>query len=168
MISLDGFPAYALDDPRLPIPTLRKLAQEGIVAASMRPVNPTVTWPNHTAMVTGVDASEHKVLYNGLLTHSDTTVQPSIEPWRDKDVLVHAPTIYDIAHQAGLTTAQVDWVAIYGAKTITWQFPELPDPNGAIEREMIAEEPSPQSSCGRLKPAARLGKTKCGPPPQKR
>ncbi len=139
VISLDGFPAYALDDPRLPIPTLRKLAREGVVAASMRPVNPTVTWPNHTAMVTGVDASEHQVLYNGLLTRSDKTIQPSIEPWVDKDRLVQAPTIYDIAYQAGLTTAQVDWVAIYGAKTITWRFPELPDPNGAIEKEMIAD-----------------------------
>jgi len=139
VISLDGFPAYALDDPRLPIPTLRKLAREGVVAASMRPVNPTVTWPNHTAMVTGVDASEHQVLYNGLLTRSGKTIQPSIEPWVDKDRLVHAPTIYDIAYQAGLTTAQVDWVAIYGAKTITWKFPELPDPNGAIEKEMIAD-----------------------------
>jgi len=138
VISLDGFPAYALDDPRLPIPTLRKLAREGAIAASMRPVNPTVTWPNHTAMVTGVDASEHQVLFNGLLTRPNGGGRPSIEPWRDKELMVHAPTIYDIAHQAGLTTAQVDWVAIYRAKTITWQFPELPDPKGLIEREMIA------------------------------
>jgi predicted AlkP superfamily phosphohydrolase/phosphomutase len=129
VISLDGFPAYALDDPRLPIPTLRKLAREGVVAASMRPVNPTVTWPNHTAMVTGVDALEHKVLYNGLLTRSEKTIQPTIEPWVDKNLLVHAPTIYDIAYQSGLTTAQVDWVAIYGAKSITWKFPEQPDPD---------------------------------------
>jgi predicted AlkP superfamily pyrophosphatase or phosphodiesterase len=139
VISLDGFPAYALDDPRLPIPTLRKLAREGAVAASMRPINPTVTWPNHTAMVTGVDASEHHVLFNGLLTRPDGAARPSIEPWREKDLMVHAPTIYDVAYQAGLTTAQVDWVAIYRAKTITWQFPELPDPNGPIEREMIAD-----------------------------
>jgi predicted AlkP superfamily pyrophosphatase or phosphodiesterase len=138
LISLDGFPAYALEDPRLPIPTLRKLAREGAAATSMRPVNPTVTWPNHTAIVTGVDASEHQVLFNGLLTRPAGGAKPTIEPWRDKDVLVHSPTIYDVAHDAGLTTAQVDWVAIYGAKTITWQFPEIPDPNGAIERELIA------------------------------
>jgi len=138
VISLDGFPAYALDDPRLPIPTLRKLAREGAVAASMQPINPTVTWPNHTAMVTGVDASEHQVLFNGLLTHPAGGGRPTIEPWRDKELMVHAPTIYDVAYQAGLTTAQVDWVAIYRTKTITWQFPELPDPNGEIEREMIA------------------------------
>jgi predicted AlkP superfamily pyrophosphatase or phosphodiesterase len=138
VISLDGFPAYALDDPRLPIPTLRKLAREGAAATSMQPVNPTVTWPNHTAIVTGVNASEHQVLFNGLLTRPEGGARPTIEPWRDKSVLVHSPTIYDIAYNAGLTTAQVDWVAIYGAKTITWQFPELPDPNGQIERELIA------------------------------
>ncbi len=139
VISLDGFPAYALDDPRLPIPTLRRLAKEGAAAASMRPVNPTVTWPNHTAIVTGVDASDHHVLFNGLLTRPEGGAQPSVEPWRDKELMVHSPTIYDVAYAAGLTTAQVDWVAIYGAKTITWQFPELPDPNGPIEREMIAD-----------------------------
>ena len=136
VISLDGFPAYALDDPRLPIPTIRKLAHDGVIATSMRPVNPTVTWPNHTAIVTGVNASEHHVLFNGLLVRQDAAV-PTVEPWRDKEQLVHAPTIYDVAYQEGLTTAQVDWVAIYGAKTITWQFPELPDLNGEIERELI-------------------------------
>jgi hypothetical protein len=90
-------------------------------------------------MVTGADASEHRVLFNGLLKRADGGVQPTVEPWQDKDLMVHVPTVYDIAYQAGLTTAQVDWVAIYGAKTITWKFPELPDPNGAIEREMIAD-----------------------------
>ena len=138
VISLDGFPAYALEDPRLPIPTLRKLAREGAVASSMRPVNPTVTWPNHTAIVTGVGPSDHHVLYNGLLVRGDGGVKPSIEPWRDKEEMVHAQTVYDAAYAADLTTAQVDWVAIYKAKTITWQFPELPDPNGGIERELIS------------------------------
>jgi predicted AlkP superfamily pyrophosphatase or phosphodiesterase len=138
VISLDGFPAYALKDPRLPIPTLRKLAREGASATAMQPINPTVTWPNHTAIVTGVDASRHHVLANGLLTHQpDGSV--TVEPWRDKDVMVQAPTVYDVAYQAGLTTAQVDWVAIYGAKTITWSFPENPDPKGLIENELVAD-----------------------------
>ena len=51
--------------PGFQIPTLRKLMREGAVAASMRPINPTVTWPNHTAIVTGVDASEHQVCSTG-------------------------------------------------------------------------------------------------------
>jgi predicted AlkP superfamily pyrophosphatase or phosphodiesterase len=138
VISLDGFPAYALKDPRLPIPTLRWLAREGAVAESMQPVNPTVTWPNHTAIVTGVDASQHRVLYNGLLERPEKDGPPKIEPWRDKDVMVHSATIYDAAHEAGLTTAQVDWVAIYNAKTIDWKFPELPEVGGEIEQKLIA------------------------------
>jgi hypothetical protein len=32
VISLDGFPAYALDDPTLPIPTLRQLIRAGVSA----------------------------------------------------------------------------------------------------------------------------------------
>ena len=139
VISLDGFPAYALKDPRLPIPTLRKLASEGAVAESMQPVNPTVTWPNHTAIVTGVDASQHRVLFNGLLERPEKDGPPKIKPWRDKDVMVHSPTIYDVAHEAGLTTAQVDWVAIYNAKTIDWKFPELPESDGEIEKKLIAD-----------------------------
>jgi len=104
----------------------------------MRPVNPTVTWPNHTSIVTGVEPSEHQVLYNGLLLRPGAGARLSVEPWRDKEQMVHAQTIYDAAFAAGLTTAQVDWVAIYRAKTITWQFPELPDPAGVIERELIS------------------------------
>jgi predicted AlkP superfamily pyrophosphatase or phosphodiesterase len=137
VISLDGFPAYALDDPRLPIPNIRKLAREGTAAAAMQPINPTVTWPNHTTMVTGVDASRHQVLFNGLLTRNPSDQSMTIEPWRNKDLLVHAETVYDVAYGAGLTTAQVDWVAIYGARTINWSFAEQPDPNGLIERELI-------------------------------
>src|SRR6266511_3244770 len=66
MISLDGFPAFALDDPKLPVPTLRRLIREG-VTARMHTINPTVTWPNHTTLVTGVRADEHGLLVNGSL-----------------------------------------------------------------------------------------------------
>ena len=138
VISLDGFPAYAFDDPRLPTPTLRKLIREGVFA-TMQPINPTVTWPNHTAIVTGVNAAEHQVLFGGMLTRPSDGAQPTVEPWRAKEEMVHAPTVYDAAFHAGLTTAQVDWVAIYNAKTINWQFPELPDPDGQIEKELIAD-----------------------------
>src|SRR5687768_14925176 len=67
LISLDGFMASALDDPYLPLPVLRKLAAAGVTAKTMRPVDPTVTWANHTSMVTGVPPAQHGVIYNGLL-----------------------------------------------------------------------------------------------------
>ena len=49
-----------------------------------------------------------------------------VDPWVPKDELVLAPTVYDLAHEAGLTTAEVDWVAIHKPKTITWSFAERP------------------------------------------
>jgi len=138
VVSLDGVPSYALEDPRLPIPTIRRLIREGASVNAMRVENPTVTWPSHTSMVTGVNASRHQVLYNGLLIPPSDGKPGRIEPWRDKDEMVRATTVYDIAHGAGLTTAQVEWVAIYGARTITWKFPEIPDPDGEIEKELTA------------------------------
>jgi predicted AlkP superfamily pyrophosphatase or phosphodiesterase len=138
VISIDGLPAYALDDPRLPMPTLRMLAAKGAVARGVRTINPSVTWPNHTALVTGVNASRHQVLFNGRLMKSTPTAAPRVEPWRDKAEMVHAPTVYDVAYKAGLTTAQVDWVAITNPGTITWEFAERPVLKGKVEQEMIA------------------------------
>jgi arylsulfatase A-like enzyme len=137
LISLDGFPAIALDNPRTPVPTLHRLAREGARAAAVIPVNPVVTWPNHTTYVTGVAPATHHVMFNGLLTR-DTAGLPKIEPWRPKREMVMAPTVYDAAHAAGLTTAQVNWVAIYEPETITWAFAEMPTPGGVIEQEMVA------------------------------
>jgi predicted AlkP superfamily pyrophosphatase or phosphodiesterase len=136
IISLDGFPGWALDDQSLPVPTLRRLASRGAIARAMRPVNPTVTWPNHTSLVTGVTPARHGVLFNGMLVR-EPGVPPRIEPWRDKAEMVRVRTLYDAAHERGLTTAQVDWVAIWNAPTITWEFRERPDVRGQIAREMI-------------------------------
>ena len=138
VISLDGFPARSFTDPTLPTPTLRRLAREGAMAAGMTVSNPAVTWPNHTSMITGVHPEKHGVLYNGILVRGDHQTPPKVEPWRDKKEMVRVPTVYDLAYKAGLTTAQVDWVAIQNPGTITWEFPERPTVGGAIEKEMIA------------------------------
>ena len=137
IISLDGFPGWALDDPYLPVPTLRRLAAQGAVAKGMKAVNPTVTWPNHTSMVTGVTPAKHGVLFNGILMR-EPGLPPRVEPWRDKAEMVKVPTLYDAAHQRGLTTAQVDWVAIQNATTVTWEFAERPNPASQIPRELVS------------------------------
>ncbi len=138
VISLDGFPAYALADPTVPAPNLRSLARDGAMAAAMTPVNPTVTWPNHTTIVTGVGPDRHGVLYNGLPRRTGEGLPLKVDPYVEKTVLVQAPTVYDAAHAAGLTTAEVDWVAIERAPTITWSFAEWAGPEGRVEREMVA------------------------------
>jgi predicted AlkP superfamily pyrophosphatase or phosphodiesterase len=138
VITIDGFPARALQDPRLPMPTLRMLEANGAHADAMRPINPTVTWPNHTALITGVNASAHHVVANGLLTFPADGSAPEVKPWVPKDTLVHARTLYDAAAEKGMTTGQVDWVAIYGAKNVRWEFGEKPSTDSAIAKDLIA------------------------------
>jgi predicted AlkP superfamily pyrophosphatase or phosphodiesterase len=138
VVSLDGFPAYALRDPSVPFPVLRRFMVEGASADAMLPVNPTVTWPNHTAIISGVNVASHGVIYNGLPVRPAPGKSLKVEPWVPKTELVQTRTVYDAAHDAGLTTAEVDWVAIYKPPTIDFSFPEEPSLDGKIEKEMLA------------------------------
>jgi len=138
LVSIDGFPSWLWKDPSLPIPNLRRLAADGAVGEAMTVSNPSITWINHTTLVTGVSPAKHGVIYNGLLVRQGPTTPPKIEQWAERDRMVFFPTVYDRAFQAGLTTAEVDWVAITKAPTIHWSFPELPQPEGTVEQEMRA------------------------------
>jgi predicted AlkP superfamily pyrophosphatase or phosphodiesterase len=137
VISLDGFPAYALADQSLPFPNIRKLMASGATARVMIPVNPTVTWPNHTSMVTGVRPARHGVLYNGLPVRGADGFSVHVEASVDKGTLVQAPTVYDAAFRAGLSTGEIDWVAIQSPGTITYSFAEIPSADSGCVKEMV-------------------------------
>lgn len=139
LMTIDGFPARALKDPRLPMPTLRRMIAEGAHAEAMVPVNPTVTWPNHTALITGVNASEHHVMANGRIEFPIPGGPPVVKPWVPKNELVNARTLYEAAAEKGMTTGQVDWVAIYGAKEVRWQFAEKPAIESPIAQDLIRQ-----------------------------
>lgn len=137
-MSMDGFAAYALRDPTVAVPNLRRLMREGGHADTMQPVNPTVTWPNHTTLVTGVTPERHGLLYNGAPVRGQEGEPVTVQPHVEKEKLVRFKTVYDLAYRAGLTTSEVDWVAIEKAPTITWSFSEWPSVDGVVEREMMA------------------------------
>src|SRR5215213_3934105 len=64
LISVDGLAHYYFDDPKAPMPTIRKLAADGARAKRMKTSMPTNTWPNHTTLVTGVQPGKHGVIGN--------------------------------------------------------------------------------------------------------
>jgi predicted AlkP superfamily pyrophosphatase or phosphodiesterase len=137
VISLDAFGASLLDQPMLPVPTLHALMKSGSYARSMQPVNPTVTWPNHTSMITGVTPAKHGLIANGQITGQRTGSIPTVEFHADKTDLVRVTTVYDRAHDAGLTTAEMDWVAVENAKSIDWSFFEQPVGTSPLLQEML-------------------------------
>jgi predicted AlkP superfamily pyrophosphatase or phosphodiesterase len=137
VISLDGYPAYALRDPQTPAPTLRRLIREGAWASDgMTPVNPTVTWPNHTSMLTGVEPARHGVIYNGLPVRGEGRVR--IDAKAPKQELVLTPTVYDLAHARGMKTAEIDWPATQDASAIDFAFSEVPSAGSVVVKEMVA------------------------------
>ena len=138
LITLDGFPAYAINDDRLPTPTLRSLASQGVIADGMSTVNPTVTWPNHTTLVTGVGPARHFVLFNGKVMHHGPDKPVTVNEFPRATDVVKAKTLYDLAAEKGLVTAQVAWPATAGATNVRWSFDATPDPDGEIARDLIA------------------------------
>ena len=62
LISLDGFRADYLD--RFQLPTLQRLMRRGTRAKSMIPVFPSLTFPNHYSLVTGLFPDRHGIVGN--------------------------------------------------------------------------------------------------------
>lgn len=111
ILSIDGFPAYYLDSPQVlkQIPHLQnffKQAQGGRV----KTVNPSLTYPAHTSMITGVDPGVHRIEGN---TPVDPfyTLQGSWE-WYYESIRVK--TLVDFALEKNKTVAQVFWPVSVG------------------------------------------------------
>lgn len=62
LVSLDGFKAEYLD--RFELPQLRRVMQRGARAKAMVPVFPTLTFPNHYSLVTGLHPGRHGIVNN--------------------------------------------------------------------------------------------------------
>jgi predicted AlkP superfamily pyrophosphatase or phosphodiesterase len=122
VISVDGLrPDYvtAADAHGSKIPNLRRFLKDGTYAEGVQGIIPTVTYPSHTTLVTGVWPAKHGILAN-------TTFDPLQKNeqgwyWYTQDIRV--PTLWDAAAQAGRTTASIQWPVTVGAP-ITWNIPE--------------------------------------------
>lgn len=64
LISLDGYRADYLDHGYSPV--LAALASDGVQAKGMRPVFPSVTYPNHYTIVTGLYPDQHGIVNNSM------------------------------------------------------------------------------------------------------
>jgi len=128
ILSIDGFAAFYWRDPVVRLPTLRRLAERGVVAAGMEAVFPTTTWPTHVSLVTGVSPRAHGVVANHVLNR-ETRVPEDLtgDPIYDATALLRAETVYDRAHRAGLRTAAIDWPATRRARTLDFNLPFFKD-----------------------------------------
>jgi predicted AlkP superfamily pyrophosphatase or phosphodiesterase len=158
IITMDGFPNYVFRDPHAPIPTLRSLAAQGVAAEGMRPSNPSITWPNHTTLVTGVTPAKHSVLFNGLLIREGAGKPDRIDMARDQAELIAVPTLWDIAHAASLSTAAINWPCSRNSPSLNDCIPDVPNPfdhtSPDLRKELIEAGimPASKTALGFLSP----------------
>jgi len=111
IISIDGLrPEFYLDDS-WGAPELRALLKAGSHARAAEGVFPTVTYPNHATIVTGVRPARHGVLSNTIPTPAGTRGR-----WYEEVSDLRASPIWEWARTAGLTTAAVSWPVTAGAR----------------------------------------------------
>jgi predicted AlkP superfamily pyrophosphatase or phosphodiesterase len=123
MISVDGLkPEYVLDADAhgLKIPFLRSLLRDGAYARGVTGVWPTVTYPSHTTLLTGVAPAEHGI-YNNLEFDPKNTFANA---WYWYGQRIRAPTLWQAAHEAGLSTASIGWPVSVGATAVDFLIPE--------------------------------------------
>ena len=125
LVSGDGLAASYLDDPRAEMPTLRKLAKEGAAAKGMITSFPSVTWPAHTSLITGVQPARHGVIGNSVWNRKlDRPLVYIGDPELTKEQAIRVPTLYDAAHRAGLKCGSVIWPCCNAAQSLNWIIPD--------------------------------------------
>jgi predicted AlkP superfamily pyrophosphatase or phosphodiesterase len=125
LVSVDGLGADNLTSAdaqtgKPNLPNLQRMRKEGAYAEGVVGVVPTVTYPSHTTLVTGVWPAKHGIWANTTFDPLQKNYQGWY--WYAEDIL--APTLWDAAVQAGRTTASIQWPVTVGAK-ITWNIPEV-------------------------------------------
>jgi len=99
VISVDGFrPDFYLDSSWQAV-RIRALMAEGVYAKGVNSVFPSMTYPSHTTMVTGVQPAVHGIYYN---TGPGEKVY-----WNDSSI--KSPTLWGAAQQKGMVVAALLW-----------------------------------------------------------
>jgi predicted AlkP superfamily pyrophosphatase or phosphodiesterase len=125
LVSIDGLAASYFDDPRAEMPTIRMLAKSGARAKGMLTSFPSVTWPSHTSLITGVQPARHGVIGNSVWSRK--LERPLVyigDPELTKSEAVRVPTLYDVAHKAGLKCGSIIWPCCNGTDSLNWVIPD--------------------------------------------
>jgi len=120
VISVDGLDWRYLRDRdalALKIPNIRKIMARSQVADGVTGVWPTVTWPSHTSMLTGVRPDQH-----GILANASGPPDPALSYWSATKIKV--PTLTQCLANAGRSVGAVNWPVTVDAK-INWNLPEV-------------------------------------------
>lgn len=134
LISVDGLRPEFYKDASWSMVNLRQAMEKGTYADGVTGVFPSVTYPSHTTIVTGVKPLKHGIYYN-------TPAEPMgvTGKWNWAYDQIKVPTIFSSAEAKGLKTASIFWPVSVGSPA-SYVIPEywyLPAKKGDA-RDMIS------------------------------
>ncbi len=127
IISVDGLmPDYYLSPGPLGVrlPNLSQMKLNGAYAEGVEGVYPSITYPSHTTLVTGVRPATHGIVQNRIF---EAPIVEQTKEWYWFAEAIKKPTLWTMAKQAGLKTAAVGWPVTVNAP-IDYLVPEIFDP----------------------------------------
>jgi predicted AlkP superfamily pyrophosphatase or phosphodiesterase len=127
MISIDGMVPDYYTNPEalgLKVPTMVSMRLKGGYADGVEGVYPTVTYPAHTTLITGVRPAVHGIVQNVIF---EAPTEPQTKAWYWYSKSLKTETLWSLAKKAGLSTSAVGWPVTVGAD-IDYNVPEIWDP----------------------------------------
>ena len=140
VVSVDGLDWRYLHDRdamHLSIPNFRRLLATSEAADGVIGVFPTITWPSHTSIITGVRPDQH-----GIEGNRRPKAEGGDYYWPAS--LIRVPTLLTCAAQNHLTTATITWPVTVDAP-VTWNLPEYfhRRDGGSMDLETVSTKATP-------------------------
>jgi predicted AlkP superfamily pyrophosphatase or phosphodiesterase len=118
----------------------------GAWADGVEGIYPSVTYPAHTTLVTGVRPARHGIVQNRIF---EAPTEPQTGSWYWFAEALKSETLWTLAKKAGLKTATVGWPVTVKAE-IDYNFPEIWDP---AEKPTTPKRALPYTTPGLLEKA---------------
>ena len=120
LITIDGLRSDILTDSNQPAPFLHELIHNSIFVPNVIGVNPTMTYPSHTTLVTGSTPLQHGIHCNRLFQNNEA--KPALYNWYADSI--RTKTIWQTIKERGGITASIFWPVTTGSKWIDYNLPE--------------------------------------------
>ncbi|MDO4496229.1 MAG: ectonucleotide pyrophosphatase/phosphodiesterase [Bacteroidales bacterium] len=137
LVTIDGMRNEMVTSDHMPSPFMKQLVEErgAMFVDSVLTVAPSMTYPTHTAIITGKTPLEHGIQSNGIFTYNRAG-ETRYNLYADS---IKQPTLWQWVKEQGGTTASIFWPVSTASKWIDYNVPEYyaaPEENwkgGAME-----------------------------------
>jgi len=162
LITVDGLipDSYTAPDAHgLRVPVLRRLVADGASSDGARTVFPSVTYPAHTSIASGVAPSRHGIVAN----RAFDPLEKNQEGWRWYAEDVKVPRLWDLTSSARYSSALINWPVTVGAHA-TYLVPEFWRAGTSEDRKLVRALSTPDllDAVGKAYPNFASGSTEEG------